>query len=720
MKKIFFILVLAAVIAVIVTNWIGKKSMPEFSIENALKEKPPITAKKPHAMTAHGQTWQDPYFWLREKTNPEVISYLRAENDYAEKILKPTESFQKKLYDEMLGRIKEDDLSVPVRRKGYFYYSRTVKGKAYSIYCRKKGSLDAPEEVLLDVNVLAEGVENFELGVFAISPDQKLLAYSWDNSGAETYTLQVKNLESGELLSEKIPATGTSLVWAADSRTFFYSTLDAMKRPYRLFRHVLGSSHEADVLVYEENDERFFLAAGKSKDEKIIYLSLQSKNTSEEHFLNAEKPTEAFQILAAREEGIEYSAEHENGRFLIVTNWNAVNFRVMETPAALSARANWKEWYPHRPEVKLEGLDAFKDYVVLYERTNGNTEIRVMHLKDRTEHKIDFGEEVYTSGAGSNPEYDSEVLRVGFASLLTPSTVYDYNMRTRKKELKKQQEVLGGYDSSKYASERVFAVSHDGTRIPVSLVYKKGLKRDGSAPAWLYGYGSYGISMDPVFSSGRLSLLDRGFVYAIAHIRGGGDMGRPWYDAGKLKNKMNTFLDFIACAEFLIREKYTSPSRLGISGGSAGGLLMGAVVNLRPDLFRAVILDVPFVDALNTMLDASLPLTVTEYDEWGNPQEREAFDLIRSYAPYENIRAQNYPHMLVTGGLNDPRVQYWEPAKWTAKLRATKKDNHLLLMVIHMGSGHGGPSGRYAFLKEIARDYAFMIALTAASTGASS
>ncbi len=700
-----------AVVAAALIDWIGKKTMPPFSVEAALKEKPPVALKKPHPVHAHGETWDDPYFWLRQKENPEVIDYLKAENTYAEKILKPTENLQKQLYDEMLARIKEDDLSVPVKRKGYFYYTRTEKGKAYSIYCRKKGTLDATEEVLLDVNVLAAGVENFELGVFGVSPDQKLLAYSWDNSGAETYTLQVKNLENGQLLSEKIPATGTSLVWAADSQTFFYSTLDAMKRPYRLYRHRLGSPHEQDVLVYEEKDERFFLAAGKSKDEKVIFLSVQSKNTSEERFLEADKPEDDFRVLAPRYEGVEYSAEHDRGRFLIVTNWQAVNFRVMETPVEQTARENWKEWYAHRPEVKLEGLDVFKNYAVLHERTNGNTEIRVIDLKDRAEHKIDFHEEVYTSSPGANPEYDSEILRVGFASLLTPSTVYDYNMRTRAKELKKQQEVLGGYNPADYVSERVFAVSHDGTRIPISLVYKKGFKKDASAPAWLYGYGSYGISIDPVFSSGRLSLLNRGFVYAIAHIRGGGDMGRPWYDAGKLKNKMNTFLDFIACAEFLIREKYTSADRLGASGGSAGGLLMGAVVNLRPELFRAVILDVPFVDALNTMLDESLPLTVTEYDEWGNPQQEDFFKFIRSYAPYENIRAQHYPHMLVTGGLNDPRVQYWEPAKWTAKLRALKKDSNLLLMVIHMGSGHGGPSGRYAFLKEIARDYAFMIEL---------
>ncbi len=703
---------MTAVSAAVLMNRNGTRQMPSFSIENALKENPPVAVKKPHTIKAQGEEWNDPYFWLREKTNPEVIDYLKAENAYAEKILKPTEDFQKKLYDEMLGRIKEDDLSVPVKRKGYFYYTRTEKGKAYSIYCRKKGSLEAAEEVLLDVNVMAKGVENFELGVFGISPDQKLLAYSWDNSGAETYTLQVKNLEDGTLLSEKIPATGTSLVWAADSRTFFYSTLDAMKRPYRLFRHALGTHHDQDVLVYEEKDERFFLAAGKSKDEKIIFLSLHSKNTSEELFLSAENPLDAFQLLAQREEGIEYSAEHDRGRFLIVTNWQAVNFRVMETAINQTERVHWKEWLAHRPEVKLEGLDTFKNYVTLYERTNGNTEIRVIDLKDRSEHKINFGEEVYASGPGSNPEYDSEILRVGFASLLTPSTVYDYNMRTRERELKKQQEVLGGYDSSLYASARIFAVSHDGVKIPISLVYKKGLKRDGSAPAWLYGYGSYGISIDPVFSSARLSLLDRGFVYAIAHIRGGGDMGRPWYDAGKLKNKKNTFLDFIACAEFLIREKYTSAERLGTSGGSAGGLLMGGVLNLRPDLFRAAILDVPFVDALNTMLDASLPLTVTEYDEWGNPQETDFFNLIRSYAPYENIKPQNYPHMLVTGGLNDPRVQYWEPAKWTAKLRATKTDRNLLLMIIHMGSGHGGPSGRYAYLREVARDYAFMISLT--------
>lgn len=684
-------------------------------------EKPPVVEKKDHPVSAHGQTWNDSYFWLREKETPAVIDYLKAENNYAEKTLKPTDAFQKKLYDEMLGRIKEDDLSVPVKRKGFFYYSRTEKGKSYSIYCRKvvsesrdktQGSLAGPEQIFLDVNQLAEGSENFDLGVLSLSPNQKLLAYSWDNTGSETYTLQVKNLETGELLSEKIPATGTSLVWANDNQTFFYSTLDVMKRPYRLMRHKLGTDFTNDVLVYEEKNERFFLGVDKSRDEKYLFLGLRSKNTSEELFLDASQPEGEFKILAAREEGVEYSADHHDGKFFILTNWRAINFRVMEAPVSGPARAQWKEWYAHRPEVKLDGLDVFKDYAVIYERSNGNTEIRVIDLKSRAEHKIDFGETAYSSGGGSNFEYDTETLRIGFTSLLTPATVYDYNMRTREREVKKQQEVLGGYDRAQYASERIFATSHDGVKIPISLVYKKGLKKDGSSKAWIYGYGSYGISMDPGFSSNRLSLLNRGFVFAIAHIRGGGDMGRPWYDAGKLKNKMNTFLDFIACAEFLIREKYTSADRLVTSGGSAGGLLMGAVANLRPDLFKAMILDVPFVDALNTMLDASLPLTVTEYDEWGNPGDLASFKTIQSYAPYENIRAQNYPAMLVTGGLNDPRVQYWEPAKWTAKLRATKTDKNLLLMIIHMGSGHGGPSGRYAYLKEIARDYAFMLAMT--------
>ena len=663
-------------------------------------------------MKAHGQSWNDAYFWLREKENPRVIDYLKAENAYAEKILQPTADFQKNLYEEMLARIKEDDLSVPVRRKGFFYYSRTEKGKAYAIYCRRKDSPNAPEQILLDVNQLAANSDHFELGVFAISPDQKLLAYSWDNNGSETYTIQVKNLDTNELLIEKIPATGTSLAWANDSRTFFYSTLDKMKRPYRLYRHSLGTDSNQDPVVYEEKDERFFLAVNKTKDERYLLLELHSKNTSEERFLDAGQPDAAFQILALRQDGLEYSAEHREGIFYIVTNWDAVNFRVMQTPVSAASRNNWKEWSAHRPEVKLEGLDIFKNYTVLYERANGNTDIRIIDFKTKAEHRIDFGETVYSSGGGSNPEYDSEVLRIGFSSLLTPATVYDYNMRTRDREVKKQQEVLGGYDSKQYASERVFAKAPDGTPVPISIVYKKGLNKDGTARAWLYGYGSYGISMDPVFSSNRLSLLNRGFVFAIAHIRGGGDMGRPWYDSGKLKLKKNTFADFVACAEYLIRERYTSADRLVTSGGSAGGLLMGAVANARPDLFKAMILDVPFVDALNTMLDASLPLTVTEYDEWGNPQDPEFFKIIQGYAPYENIRAQNYPHMLVTGGLNDPRVQYWEPAKWTAKLRAMKTDKNLLLMIIHMGSGHGGPSGRYAYLKEIARDYAFMLAMT--------
>jgi oligopeptidase B len=669
---------------------------------------PPKAKKISRKITVHGKEVEDSYFWMRERDNPEVIAYLEAENAYTKEVMKDTEALQEKLYKEMLARIKETDLSVPIRLGDYFYYSRTEQGKQYSIKCRKKGSLEAAEEILLDLNALAQGHDYFRLGIFKVSPDQNLLAYSTDTTGAEMFTIRVKNLATGELLRDIIPNTYPNLEWAADNKNFFYVVLDAAKRPHQLMRHSLGTDGAKDEAVWQETDERFFLSIYKTKDRKFLMLDLSSKVTSEIHYLAADKPLDAFRLIHAREQNLEYSAEHFKGRFLILTNDQAKNFKLVEAPLETPGKAFWKDVIAARAEVKIEGLDLFEKHWVIYERESGLLKIRVRSLLSGSEHYLDFPETVYTAYGAGNPEFATGVLRFEYTSLVTPSSVFDYDMEARTRELKKQQEVLGGYDSSKFFTERIWALSHDGTRVPVSLVYAKGLKRDGSAPLYLYGYGSYGITMDPEFSSTRLSLLERGFVFAIAHIRGGSEMGRPWYEDGKFFKKTNTFLDFIAAAEHLIAEKYTSKDRLAACGGSAGGLLIGAVANMRPDLFKAVIAMVPFVDVVNTMLDASLPLTVTEYEEWGNPEDKSVFDCMLSYSPYDNVQRKEYPHMLITGGLNDPRVQYWEPAKWTAKLRDMKTGDNLLLLKMEMGSGHGGPSGRYEILKEIAFDYAFV------------
>ena len=523
------------------------------------------------------------------------------------------------------------------------------------------------------------------------------------------FTVYVKNLETGKLLKDEIPNTCPNLEWAQDQRAVFYTLLDAAKRPYQLMRHKIGSDPKEDVLVFHEKDESFFLSIYKTKDRRYLMLELASKITSEVHFLDAGRPEGHFQIMEPRQKEVEYSAEHYEGKFLIVTNDRAKNFKLMETLAGQPEKKFWKEILPARKDVKIEGLSLFENYWVIYEREAGLTHIRVMDPKTRESYRIEFPEPVYTVNPGHNPEYRSEMLRFEYTSLVTPSSVFDFDLRTRTRELKKQQEVLGGYDPSQYKTERVWAVSKDGVKVPVSLVFKKDMTRDGSNPLFLYGYGSYGISIDPEFSSTRLSLLNRGFIFAIAHIRGGGDLGRPWYEDGKFLKKKNTFHDFIAAAEYLIREKYTSPEKLVIEGGSAGGMLMGAVLNMRPELFKAAIAKVPFVDVIHTMLDASLPLTVTEYDEWGNPAEKDYFEYMRSYSPYDNVERRSYPNLLITGGLNDPRVQYWEPAKWALKLREHQTGGRLILLKMEMESGHGGPSGRYEYLKELAFDYAFFL-----------
>jgi oligopeptidase B len=671
-----------------------------------LRANPPLAKIVPKQITLHGDTRVDNYFWLRDRSDPDVIPYLEAENRYTEEVMAPAKSLRETLYTEILGRIQETDVSVPVKRDKYFYYTRTEQGQAYSIQCRKHGSLDAPEEILLDSNALAEGQKYFRLGNFAVSPDHRLLAYSLDLEGDESYTIRVKDLSTGQLLPDRIDNTYYTLEWANDNRTFFYTVLDAAKRPYRAFRHELGAA--SDALVYQEDDARFNLALGKTRSRRYVFIELASPLTSEVRYLEATDPRGEFRVLLPRRQGVEYNASHHGEYFYIRTNDQAKNFRLMRTEVNHPSAENWQEVIPARAGVTIEGLDSFEDHIVVYERERGLEKICVRAGSGALSHYVEFPEPVYSVGATGNAEYQTNLLRFNYTSLVTPASVFDYDVRTRQRELKKQYEVRGGYDASQYQSERIFAKAPDGAEVPISLVYRRGFERNGTSPLLLYGYGAYGHSIDPRFSSDRLSLLDRGFVFAIAHIRGGAELGEEWHDQGKLLQKKNTFTDFIACSEHLLAARYTSTERLAIMGGSAGGLLVGAVLNLRPELFRAAIAKVPFVDALNTMLDPTLPLTIAEYEEWGNPEQEEFYRYIRSYSPYDNVARREYPAMLVTAGLNDPRVSYWEPAKWVAKLRASKNDLNLLLKT-DMGSGHFGPSGRYEGIKEVAFDYAFLL-----------
>jgi oligopeptidase B len=668
---------------------------------------PPIAKLVPKEITVHGDTRVDPYFWLRDRKNPDTIAYLEAENQYTSAQMKDTESLQERLYSEMLGRIKQTDLSVPLKRDDYFYYTRTEEGKQYGIHCRKHGTLDASEQILLDGNVLAEGRKYFRVGNFSVSPNHRLLAYSVDFEGDEAYTIRVKDLVSGELLADQIANTYYSLEWANDNATFFYTVLDSALRPHKIFRHTLGVAE--DPLVYHETDERFTVALSKTRSRAYIFIDIASPVTSEVRYLSTDQPNAEFRVLLPRIQDVEYDVTHHGDSFFIRINDSAKTFRVVEAPVKDPSKANWREAIPGREGITVESVTAFEDYLVTEQRDHGLVEIHIRNFHTGREHAIDFGEPVYFAAVGANAEYATRLLRFNYTSLVTPASVFDYDMETRERRLMKQQDVLGGYDPALYQSERIYATAPDGVQVPISLVYKKGFLRDGSAPMLLYGYGSYGISIDATFASDRLSLLDRGFVFAIAHIRGGGDMGKPWHEDGRMLKKKNTFTDFIACAERLAAEKYTSADRLAIMGGSAGGLLMGAVINMRPELFGAVVAMVPFVDSLNTALDASLPLTVGEYEEFGNPNEKVYYDYMKSYAPYENITAQAYPTILITAGLNDPRVSYWEPAKWAAKLRALKTDDHLLLLKTNLGSGHFGPSGRYEHLKETALHYAFIL-----------
>jgi oligopeptidase B len=683
---------------------------------------PPVARRHPVEHVRHGDRRIDDYAWLREKQNPEVIAYLNAENAYTDAVLHGTEAFQEKLYQEMLGKILQTDLSVPYRLRDYLYFTRTEEGKQYAIHCRRLDAEGSAEELLLDLNALAEGHSFLGLGSFDVSDDNHLLAYSVDTTGFRQYTLQVKDLRTGATLPERIERV-TSAAWAADNRTLFYTIEDeTTKRSYRLYRHVLGSA-EPEALLYEEIDERFRVQVERTRSGAFLLLTIASHTTSEVRFLAAHEPLAEFRVIAHREDTHEYYADHhpapEGGRpggiFYIRTNSNGRTFRLMTVPVEDPRRKFWREIIPTRAHVMLASADVFQSHLALFEREDGLPYLRIVHLPRSApdalaaSHRIEFTEPAYNASLGANPEFATGHLRFQYESFVTPRSVFDYDFRTRERVLRKQQPVLGGYDARQYVSERLHAAARDGARVPISIVYRRDTPRDASAPLLLYGYGSYGISMPVAFNSNRLSLLDRGVAFAIAHIRGGGELGKPWHDAGRMHKKLNTFTDFIASAEHLVAEKYTSPQNLIIEGGSAGGLLMGAVANMRPDLFRMVISHVPFVDVLNTMLDASLPLTVGEYEEWGNPQVAADYFYMKSYCPYTNLEPKAYPAMLVKTSLHDSQVMYWEPTKYVAKLRTLKSDANPLLLKTNMGAGHGGASGRYDYLREIALNYAFLL-----------
>lgn len=679
----------------------------------------PIAETKEHIRIIHGDTVADPYYWLNDyfKKGPAadaVIRYLEAENSYTNSMLKDTESFQAQLFTEMKARLKEKDESVPYLSNGYYYYRRTEEGKQYYKFCRKKGNLEAPEEVLLDVDKLAEGFPYYAAAGFSVSPDNKLLAYGVDTVSRREYTLHVKNLETGELLTDRVTRTTGDAVWANDNKTLFYTD----KNPQTLLtekikRHRLGTDAKTDVVVYHEKDNTNYIDVSKSKNDKYILITSQATLSSEVLILDADKPEGTFKSFQPRLKDVLYSVTALEDRFLILTNdEGATNFKVMQAPLDKTTKENWTTFIPHRADVLVSQLDEFKDFLVVGERKNGLTQLFIQSLKDaNNKHYLAFDEEAYTVSPNVNAEYNTNIFRYGYTSLVTPGSIYDYNMQTKTKELKKQQEVLGGYKKEDYETKRLMATASDGTKVPISIVYKKGFKKDGKQPLLLYAYGSYGMSMDPSFNSARLSLLDRGFAYAIAHIRGGEEMGRAWYEDGKLMKKVNTFTDFIDCGKYLVAEGYTSSPHLYAQGGSAGGLLMGAIVNMAPTLWNGVIAQVPFVDVVNTMLDETIPLTTNEYDEWGNPNYKDAYAYMKSYSPYENIEAKEYPNILVTTGLHDSQVQYFEPAKWVAKLRTLKKGNNVILLKTDMDYGHGGASGRFDYLKDIALNYAFLFKL---------
>lgn len=670
---------------------------------------PPVARPIPTETTLHGERRVDPYAHFRDRKHPETIPYLEAENAYTDAMTAHTKPLEEQLYQEIVGRIKEDDSGVPVLRDGWYYYSRTERGKQYPIFARKRGSLEAPEEIYFDQNVEAEGHEFFQLAGMEVSPDHQLLAILVDTNGYEDFALRVKDLRTGTWLPDRVEKVSWGLAWANDNRTLFYMTFDSAKRGDKVWRHVLGTPHEVDVIVYHDPDPLFNVNLHRDRSNAWIVMGSGSFTSSEVHVVPTDAPLTDPRMLAARRPNVEYSVEGGAGYFYIHTNDGAQNFKVMRAAFSATGPEQWEEWLPHRPAVYVEGVMPFKGHVVVMERREGLRRLSVHDLARTTAHDVEFPEAAYGVFPGANPEFDTRTMRFTYSSLVTPNSVFDYAMDTRTRELKKRDEVLGGYDPSQYVVERTYATARDGTKVPVSLVYRKGLARDGKRPLLLYAYGSYGATTEPTFSSVRFSLIDRDITYAIAHVRGGEEMGRQWYDDGKMMHKMNTFTDFIDVAEHLLKEGYTSRDRIIAHGGSAGGLLMGVVANMRPDLFKVIVADVPFVDVINTMLDASIPLTAQEWEQWGNPQNAEHYRYMMQYSPYDNVRRQAYPAMLVVSGINDSRVAYWEPTKWVARLREMKTDQHPLLLRMQMGAGHGGGSGRYERYREMAFRYAFMI-----------
>lgn len=676
--------------------------------------KAPIATIKPKSLEKHGDIRIDNYFWLNDRENPEVIDYLNAENDYYNKATDHTKNFQTDLFDEMKSRIKEDDESVPYLYNGYYYITRFEKGQDYPIYARKKGSLTALEEIMFNGNDMAKGHKFFQLSGISISNDNQFAIFSLDVVGRRIYTIQIKNLITGEILADKIDNATGNVAWANDNKTFFYTRQDEKTlRSDKVYKHKLGANTAEDVLVYFEKDDTFNVSVMKGKSKKYIAIGSSSTLTDEYRTILADEPDNEFKVFQERIRGLEYSISHYGDSFYIVTNAeDAMNFKLMKTPENATDKANWKDLIPHRKDVLIEGIDIFKDYLVVSERSNGLNKIRIMPWSGTGEYYLPFDIETYTAYTTTNVDFDTDVLRYGYQSMATPSSVIDFNMKTKTKEIKKEQQVLGGkFDKKNYIEERMWATAADGTKVPMSVVYRKGLKKNGNNPLLQYAYGSYGMSMDPYFSSTRLSLLDRGFVYVIAHIRGGEDLGRQWYEDGKLLKKRNTFTDFIDCSKYLIAEKWTSPEHLYAEGGSAGGLLMGAVANMAPSLYNGIIAQVPFVDVMTTMLDDTIPLTTGEYDEWGNPNDKKYYDYMLSYSPYDNVKEQDYPNMYVSTGLHDSQVQYWEPAKWVAKLRVTKTNDKQLFLDTNMDAGHVGASGRFEALKELAKEFAFLLDL---------
>jgi len=675
------------------------------------KPVPPVAKKIKKELTLHSHTRIDPYYWLNERENPEVKKHLKAENKYKEAVLAHTNQLQKILFNEITSRIKKTDMSVPYKFQGYYYYKRYDRMSEYPLYCRKKGNLDGDEEILLNVNEMSKGFDFFQVREPSVSPDNQKIVYGVDTVSRRKYTLYFKDLKSREIFAEKIPNTSGDAVWANDNKTLFYTTKDHSLREYKIYKHILGTSPSKDVEIYHEEDPTFSVYVFKSKSRKYLFIESYHTLFSEYHFLDADDPDGDFRIIQKRERGLEYSVEHYRDHFFIKTNLGAKNFRLMKTPVSKTSQENWTDVIPPRGEVLVEDFEIFKNFLVLEERIKGLPHLRILSWNKKNDFYVPFREATYTAYISKNPEFDTDWLRFGYSSLTTPESKFDYNMKTRQKKLLKQEEVMGNFDPQHYHSERLYATARDNTSIPISLVYRKGLKKNGNNPLLLHGYGSYGSNSDPEFESELLSLLDRGFVYAIAHIRGGQEMGRQWYDDGKLFKKKNTFTDFIDCAVYLIREMFTSPRKLFASGGSAGGLLMGAITNMRPDLFRGIIAEVPWVDVVTTMLDDSIPLTTSEYDEWGDPNKKEYYDYMLSYSPYDNVTRQNYPALLVTTGFHDSQVQYFEPAKWVQKLRENNTGNNVILFHINMEAGHGGVSGRFRKYRETALEYVFLLDL---------